>query len=161
MCRSMFITCSNQLTVKCNQRNFHEFIIIHFPGANELIVIYGQPDVFIYSRLITVPRSFKFCYYIPQTSMNFFTYTHCISFDVVYCSRAPASVHALHIVPHAQMLVFVFDYGEKKPYYRKKTPLVVSGIWIHALANSMAIAASALNHCATYTLDEKPNLWYK
>ena len=37
----------------------------------------------------------------------------------------------------------------EKPYYRRKTPLVVGGTQTQVLAASIAIAASALNHCAT------------
>ena len=38
----------------------------------------------------------------------------------------------------------------EKPCYRRKTPLVVVGTRTQVLADSIAIAASALNHCATY-----------
>ena len=37
----------------------------------------------------------------------------------------------------------------EKPCYRIKTPLVVGGTRTQVLADSMAIAASVLNHCAT------------
>ena len=48
----------------------------------------------------------------------------------------------------AQMLAL----GElEKPYYRRKTPLVVGGTQTRVLADNMAIAASALDHCATET----------
>ena len=57
--------------------------------------------------------------------------------------------HAFHIV--RQMLAFGFDCGVEKPYYKRKTPLAVGGTRTQAqvLANNMAIAASALDHCAT------------
>ena len=35
----------------------------------------------------------------------------------------------------------------EKPCYRQKTPLVIGGTRTQVLADSMAIAASALNHC--------------
>ena len=37
----------------------------------------------------------------------------------------------------------------QKPYRRRKTPLVVGGTRTQVLADSMTIAASALNHCVT------------
>ena len=44
------------------------------------------------------------------------------------------------------MLVLGFDCWVKKPCYRWKTSLVVGGNWTRVLADSMAIAAIALNH---------------
>ena len=38
------------------------------------------------------------------------------------------------------------------PYYRRKTPLVIDGTRTQVLAESMAIAADALNHWATNTV---------
>ena len=44
-----------------------------------------------------------------------------------------------------------FDLSVKKAYYRRKTPLVESGTRTRVLADSMTIAASALNHCTTWS----------
>ena len=43
----------------------------------------------------------------------------------------------------AQMLALGFDCWVEKPCYRRKTPLVVWGTQTQALADSIAIAASA------------------
>ena len=42
-----------------------------------------------------------------------------------------------------------FDWGVEKPFYRRKTPLVVGGTRTQVLADSKIIAASALDHCTT------------
>ena len=56
--------------------------------------------------------------------------------------------HVFFIFHHiAQMLGFT--RGVEKPFYKRKTPLVVGGTRTRALADSMTIAASALDHCAT------------
>ena len=52
----------------------------------------------------------------------------------------------------AQMLALGFDCWVEKSYYRRKTPLGVGGTQTQVLADSIAIAASALNHCANYCL---------
>ena len=49
----------------------------------------------------------------------------------------------------AQVVALGFDWWVKKPSYRRKTSLVVGGTLTQALAYNMAIAASALDHCAT------------
>ena len=41
------------------------------------------------------------------------------------------------------MLALEFDRRVKKPYYRRKTPLVLGETWTQVLADSMTIAASA------------------
>ena len=48
----------------------------------------------------------------------------------------------------AKMLALGFDCWVENPYYRRKTPLVVGETWTRVLADIIAIAASALNHCA-------------
>ena len=47
------------------------------------------------------------------------------------------------------VLVFGFDFGVEKIFYRRKTPLAVGETQTQVLADNMAIAAIALNHCAT------------
>ena len=47
----------------------------------------------------------------------------------------------------AQMLASGFDCWVEKPYYRRKTPLVVGASRTQVLVDSMAIAASELNRC--------------
>ena len=50
----------------------------------------------------------------------------------------------------AQILVFGFHWWVEKPCYKwKKTPLVIGGTRTQVLADSMAIAVSALNHYTT------------
>ena len=49
----------------------------------------------------------------------------------------------------AQMLVLGYSCCVEKPYYKRKTPLVVGGTRTQVLEDSIAIAASALNHWAT------------
>ena len=44
----------------------------------------------------------------------------------------------------AQKLALGFDWGVKKPCYRRKTSLVVGGTRTQVLADSMTIAASTL-----------------
>ena len=51
----------------------------------------------------------------------------------------------------AQIIALGFDGRVENPCYRRKTPLVVGGTWTQVLADSMVIAASALNHCTTKT----------
>ena len=51
-----------------------------------------------------------------------------------------------------QMLVLGFDWWGEKPCYRRISPLAVVEIWTQVLADSMAIAASALNHYVTWTI---------
>ena len=46
-----------------------------------------------------------------------------------------------------QKLGFGFGWWVEKPYYRRKTPLIIGGTRTQILADSMAIAASALNRC--------------
>ena len=46
----------------------------------------------------------------------------------------------------AQMLALGFDCRVEKPCYRRKTSLVVGGTWTQVLADSIAIAASGLDH---------------
>ena len=56
----------------------------------------------------------------------------------------------------AQMLALGFDWGVEKPYYRRKTSLVVGGTRTRVLADSMTIAATALDHCTTETSGLRP-----
>ena len=48
----------------------------------------------------------------------------------------------------AQIMAFGFDWGMEKPFYRRKTPLVVGGTRTRVLADSMTITASALDQYA-------------
>ena len=48
----------------------------------------------------------------------------------------------------AQLLALVFDSLVEKPFYWRKTSLVVGGTRTQSLADSMTIAASTLDHCA-------------
>ena len=71
-------------------------------------------------------------------------------------------------VLHSSMFFYSFSFGVlrvsmislkmlalsqwvEKPYYRRKTPLVIGGTRIQVLANSMANAACVLSHCDTLT----------
>ena len=56
-----------------------------------------------------------------------------------------------------QMLALRFDCCGRKPCYRQKTPLVLGGTRTQDLADSIAIAARALNHCITLTFGIKRN----
>ena len=77
-------------------------------------------------------------------------YQRCVLVDVFFLFGA------LHVLPTdfkvghiAQMLALGFDWIVEKPYYRIKTPLVVGETRTQVLADSMTIAANALNHCTT------------
>ena len=48
-----------------------------------------------------------------------------------------------------QIVAFRLGFGVQKLCYKRKTPLVLGGTRTQVIADSMAIAASALNHCAT------------
>ena len=50
----------------------------------------------------------------------------------------------------AQMLVFELKGIAGKPYYGGKTPLIIGGTQSQVLADNMVIAASALNHYASW-----------
>ena len=54
-----------------------------------------------------------------------------------------------YIVP--QMLAFGFDWGSGETLLQEKTTLFVSGIRTQVLADSIAVAARALNHCMPLT----------
>ena len=55
--------------------------------------------------------------------------------------------HVFHIIPHSTDVgTKVWFMGVEKPYYRRKTPLVVGGTRTWVLADSMVIVA---NHCTT------------
>ena len=62
------------------------------------------------------------------------------------------------------MLVFGFDCWVEKPYYRRKTPLVVGEIRIQVLGDSITIAASELNRCTysfiSFILFEFITFWF-
>ena len=47
------------------------------------------------------------------------------------------------------MLALEFDWESGETLLQEKNPLVVGGIRTRVLADSMPIAASALDHCAT------------
>ena len=49
----------------------------------------------------------------------------------------------------AQVLALGFNWRVAKPCYRRKTLLVIGGTRTQVFADNMAIAASALNYCAT------------
>ena len=57
--------------------------------------------------------------------------------------------HVFHIVPQHRCWHQGLIGGVEKPCYRRKTPLVLDGTRTRVLADSMTIAASQLDHCAT------------
>ena len=61
----------------------------------------------------------------------------------------------------AQILALGFDCWMGKPCYRWKTPLVLGETRTRVLADSITIAASALNHCTSYTLNKNIYMFEK
>ena len=52
----------------------------------------------------------------------------------------------------SQMLALGFHCLGEKPYYRRKSPLVVGETRTQVLVDNMAIASTAPNHCTTWVL---------
>ena len=57
--------------------------------------------------------------------------------------------------------LLTFNWWMEKLYSRRKTPLVISGTQTQILAESMAIAASTLNHCPTCTFTNWIKLYWE
>ena len=79
-----------------------------------------------------------------QVSSLIFTF---MLWSKLIAHKLHATRDSLGLAP--QMLALGSDCYVEKPFYRWKTPLVVGGTPTQVLADSIAIAASALHHYAT------------